>query len=34
MLRSALTCIRGSRPFDKDFVMVDDFTLACDSADI
>ena len=32
MLRSALTCIRGSRPFD--FVMVDDFTLACDSADI
>ena len=31
ILRSALTCIRGSRPYDKDSVMVDGFSLACDS---
>ena len=34
ILRSALTCVRGSRPYDKDSVMVDDFSLTCDSAGI
>ena len=31
ILRSALTCIRGCRPYDKDFVMNDDFSLTCNS---
>ena len=34
ILRSALTCIRGFRPYDKDFVMDDDFSLTCNSAGI
>ena len=34
ILRSALTFIRESRPYDKVSVMVDDFSLACDSAGI
>ena len=34
ILRSALTCIRGSCPYEKASVMVDDFTLTCDSAGI
>ena len=34
ILRSALTCIRGSRPYDKASIMVNDFSLPCDSAGI
>ena len=34
IMRSALTCIRGGRPYDKASVVVDDFTLTCDSAGI
>ena len=35
ILRSALTCIRGSRrPYNKAYVMVDDFSLTSDSAGI
>ena len=33
ILRSALTCIRGSRPFtNRGSVVVDDFSLTCDAA--
>ena len=34
ILRSALTCIRGSRPYGSVPVTVDDFSLTCDSAGI
>ena len=34
ILRSTVTCIQGSRPYDKDSVMVNDFSLTCDSAGI
>ena len=34
ILRSFLTCIRGSRPYDKDSAMVYVFSLTCDSAGI
>ena len=34
ILKSALTCIMRSRPYDKDSVMVNDFSLPCDSAGI
>ena len=34
ILRSALTCIKGSCPYDKNSVMVDDFSIACDSVGI
>ena len=34
ILRSALACLRGSRPHNRDSVNVDDFSLACDEADI
>ena len=34
ILRSALICIRESRPYDKASVTVDDFTLTCDSTGI
>ena len=34
ILRSALTFIRGTRPYDKYSVMLDDFSFTCDSAGI
>ena len=34
ILKSAFTCIRGSRPSYKHSVIVDDFSLTCDSAGI
>ena len=32
ILKSALMCIRGSRPFDRETVTIDDFFLSCDAA--
>ena len=32
ILKSALMCIRGSRPFDRESVTIDDFSLSCDAA--
>ena len=32
ILKSALMCIRGSRPFDRESVTIDDFSLRCDAA--
>ena len=34
ILRSALTCIRGSRPSNRANVDVGDFTLTCDAAGV
>ena len=34
ILRSAFAYVRGSRPYDKASLVVDDFTLTCDSAGI
>ena len=34
IFRSALFFIRGTRPYDKYSVMVDDFSFTCDSAGI
>ena len=32
ILKSTLMCIRGSRPFDRESVTIDDFSLSCDAA--
>ena len=32
ILKSALMCIRGSCPFDRESVTIDDFSLSCDAA--
>ena len=34
ILRSGLPFVRGTRPYDKYSVMVDDFSFTCDSAGI
>ena len=31
ILKSALMCIRGSRPFDRESLTIDDFSLSCDA---